>query len=289
MVVSDNIKQMIDILIDKNNHANFGVIRRKAGIWQGVDSFKDMDMLIVRDVNFEMDITSNINELIEVCKPDTVWAEAHFQERIGGKPLNPGESYKIWPYANFDKNTEFQSDKKFDHSYMERFWPKLAGNVIGVTFDSENPNSGIKKYFQTDIPKDNTHPINRGIYFEYGDYGNVCQQLVDNPLNRQAYLPIFFPEDTGAINNIRVPCTLGYLFEIFDNKLDVTYYIRSCDAYRHLRNDIYMAGRLLQHTKNLLFINGMEELETGKLSMKIANLHIFENDLYSINKKERKL
>jgi hypothetical protein len=269
MVVSDNIKQLMDILLIQDNHPLFGVIRRKAGIWQGIDSFKDMDMLILRDVNYHLEIPNGINELVEEIKPDLIWAEAHFQERIGGKPLNPGESYKIWPYAKFDEeNDPYLKGKKFDHSYMERFWPKTV-NLGG---------------FENDESK-----YNKGIRFGLGDYSDVCQQLIKHPLGRQAYLPIFFPEDTGAKNNMRVPCTLGYLFEIFDDKLDVTYYIRSCDAYRHLRNDIYMAGRLLQHTKEILFINGMKHIQTGTLKMKIANLHIFENDLYNIKKKESKL
>jgi hypothetical protein len=271
MVVSDNIKQLMDILLIQENHPLFGVIKRKAGIWQGIDSFKDMDMLILRDVNYRLEITSLV-ELIEQSKPDLVWAESHFQERIGGVPLNPGESYKIWPYAKFDeKNDPYLKGKQFDHSYMERFWPKNANEDL------------IRRPYPKHVGQ------NRGIRFELGDYNDVCQQLINNPLNRQAYLPIFFPEDTGAKNNMRVPCTLGYLFEIFEDKLDVTYYIRSCDAYRHLRNDIYMAGRLLQHTKEILFINGMKDIQTGTLKMKIANLHIFENDLYNIKKKESKL
>src|SRR5436190_24325597 len=26
------------------------------------------------------------------------WAEDHFQERVSGEPLNPGEQYKNWPW-----------------------------------------------------------------------------------------------------------------------------------------------------------------------------------------------
>lgn len=280
MVVSDNIKQLMEILLLKDNHPLFGVIKRKAGIWQGIDSFKDMDMLILRDVNYHLEIPNDVRDLQMITLPDTRWAEAHFQERIGGVPLNPGETYKFWPYATFDAHDDpyLKGGKQFDHSYMERFWPKRAGKYF--------PNSeGVNMYIPTIMEPE----FNSGIRFDYGDYNDVCQQLIEQPLGRQAYLPIFFPEDTGAKDNMRVPCTLGYLFEIFDDKLDVTYYIRSCDAYRHLRNDIYMAGRLLQHTKEILFINGIKHIQTGTLKMKIANLHIFENDLYNIKKKENKL
>lgn len=241
------------------------IAKQKAGIWQGTEAYKDMDMLVMRDVNFYQDVPEDIVILNNLIKPDQPWSEAHFQERIGGIPLNPGESYKSWPYAQFGENDPYLKGKQFDHSYMERFWPTHAGDRPHVGF----PHTGIR--------------------FTLGDYNDVVQQLTDNLLTRQAYLPIFFPEDTGAKGSIRVPCTLGYLFEIQDNKLDITYYIRSCDIYRHFRNDVYMACRLLQHTKMLLFNNGNTELKTGRLIMKIANLHLFVNDQYPFSKRESKL
>jgi thymidylate synthase len=211
--------------------------------------------------------------LVNLVQPDKEWCDLHFRERVGGIPLNPGESYKVWPYANFTEGDNFLKEgMKFDHSYMERFWPKRAnGGRVEL---------GMRESYTYD---------NKGIYFNYGDYNDVITQLSDNPLTRQAYLPIFFPEDTGAIKNIRVPCTLGYLFEIFDGKLDITYYIRSCDVYRHLRNDVYLAAKLLIHTKNILLDNeNLKDLECGKLNMKIANLHLFKNDIYPLIKREKR-
>lgn len=258
MVRSKNVKELIcKFLYPEDNKKD--IIIRKAGIWQGIDSYKDMNMLIIRDVNYTANILDSVSIMADLIRPDLEWCNLHFEERVSGEPLNPGESYKIWPYAKFTDETFLKPGLKFDHSYMERFWPKKA-----------------------------MYPF-EGIRFPYGDYSDVINQLSENQLTRQAYLPIFFPEDTGAVNSIRVPCTLGYLFEIFDNKLDVTYYIRSCDAYRHLRNDIYLAARLLIHTKEILLEHGIEHIETGKLTMKIANLHVFENDIYPLRKKEIKL
>lgn len=251
------------------------VIKRKAGIWQGIDSYKDMNMFIIRDVNIEIPIPDDLGLLIEAVNPDMPWSEIHFQERISGEPLNPGESYKQWPYAQFkEANDAFKkvADQQFDHSYMERFWARKAAG----THYKVNHLDKFEKRTQ-------------GIRFDYGDLNDVINQLIENPLTRQAYLPIFFPEDTGAKDNMRVPCTIGYLFEIFDNKLDITYYIRSCDAFRHLRNDIFLACRLTQHVKKELLLNGIKDIETGKLQMKIANLHIFENDLYAFKQKEKKI
>lgn len=268
MVRSKNLDELIGNFI--MHLGNPLLCKQKAGLWQGIESYKDMQMFIMRDVNFTLNVEDSIEVMRKVIMPDVEWSDLHFKERIGGLPINPGESYKIWPYASFKNDDKFlKEDKKFDHSYMERFWPKEAGG--------DRPD-GTRGYGSQ-----------QGIRFPYGDYSNVVGQLIDNPLTRQAYLPIFFPEDTGALNSIRVPCTLGYLFEIFNNKLDVTYYIRSCDAYRHLRNDVYLATLLLLHTKEILFNYGNDTIKPGKLIMKIANLHAFENDIYPLTKKELKI
>src|SRR5690606_21311676 len=102
MVTSNNINELIQKFMEgKHGELSNGdiMIRRKAGIWQGIDSYQDMDMLILRDVNFEMSIPQDIHSLIDITLPDLPWSEQHFQERVSGIPMNPGESYLNWPYA----------------------------------------------------------------------------------------------------------------------------------------------------------------------------------------------
>src|SRR3546814_17811567 len=71
-----------------------------------------------------------------------------------------------------------------------------------------------------------------------------------SPYTRQAYLPVWFPEDTGSASGQRVPCTLGYQFLIRETPagkvLHIIYNMRSCDFMRHLADDIYMTIRLAQ-------------------------------------------
>jgi thymidylate synthase len=74
----------------------------------------------------------------------------------------------------------------------------------------------------------------------------VIDLLRDRPTTRQAFIPIWFPEDTGAHHGERVPCTLGYHLMARDGRLKIVYYMRSCDFLRHFRDDVYMAGRLCQ-------------------------------------------
>jgi len=195
---------------------------------------------------------------VEMCDPDLPWAEQHFAERVSGKPLNPPPSYSEWPWHSAkEANRYFTSSARFDHTYPERFWPKFAPYHPAVLSDRQ--------------------PI-RGIYWEYGDLADVVNQLRRNIWTRQAYLPVFFPEDTGANHGQRVPCTLGYHFIRNGAQLDINYFLRSCDLTRHFHNDIYFAMRLLQWVKLQLPANEFNIPHTGQLTMFISNLHLFSND-----------
>lgn len=242
------------------------------------------------------------SSLRQLIPADHVWADEHFIERVSGVPHNPPPSHVRWPYAVAGNMAHMsapvdpsgampavsdRSEYKFDHTYPERFWPKFAGAPDGRGGDMKsNPN--------------------RGIRFHYGDLGDVVQLLVRNPMTRQAYLPVWFPEDTGASAHkgdydpardgdpspIRVPCTLGYHFMIRDGRMSMRYYIRSCDAYRHLDNDIYLACRLLQWVCDAVnnqtdwdLVGPPGDIFTGRMVMYISSLHLFEADREKIARK----
>lgn len=184
----------------------------------------------------------------ETVKPNLPWAEDHFQERIGGQPLNPSPSEAWWPYAR-QGNAEHKKDQKFSHTYPERFWPVSAGRFEDT--------------------------VGFGIRFPYGDLNDVIEVLKKNPRSRQAYLAIWHPEDAYAANvGERVPCSMGYhfIYNPAHHGLDCVYTMRSCDIVRFYRDDLYMAGRLLQHVAR-------EVGETpGELVVHIDNLHCFPGD-----------
>lgn len=192
--------------------------------------------------------------------PNLPWAEDHFQERVGGEPLNPPPSSAWWPFAQADHKDYVNGGGQFSHTYPERFWPRFAN--VGET----RPNGR-----QVFVP-------HNGIRFEYGDLGDVIQRLVKDPYTRQAYLPVWFPEDTGAPEGERVPCTLGYHFMVRDGKVHVTYHIRACDFMRHFRDDVYLAVRLGQWVRDQLEPH-VAVLDMGELTMHIGSFHIFHGDL----------
>lgn len=193
--------------------------------------------------------------------PNLPWAEDHFQERVSGKPLNPAPSEAWWPFAR-QGNAEHKREDKFSHTYPERFWPKHA-EADSYTMEAD------------DVPTETFYDTNQGIRFRYGDLNDLIEVLQVNQNSRQAYLPIWFPEDLAAsVEGERVPCSMGYHL-IRDPSLDVldcVYTMRSCDIVRFYRDDIYMAGRLLQ------WVAERVDQAPGRLVVHIDNLHCFPGD-----------
>jgi hypothetical protein len=237
------------------------------GEWQSQKI--EMPMLEMLHVVFDMPMPETAEELGKITGARLPWAEDHFLERVGGEPLNPSPSEAWWPFAkkgsttNEDHKSEGQA---FSHTYPERMWPKHANTSSGMV----SPTSGS----------------HWGIRFSYGDLNDVVNQLFKHPLTRQAYLPIWFPEDTGAVHGKRVPCTLGYHFIIREGRLDISYFMRSTDLLRHFQDDVYLAVRLAQwvvERVNSLWEYKYNEpqqypLEVGDLIFHTANMHIFEGD-----------
>lgn len=233
--------------------------RIKPEKWQGLPL--SHRMIEVFDTVLRCEIPEILPRLQILSKADLPWAEDHFQERVGEKPTNPGNTFHYWPYYKEDENIRKEI---FTHTYQERFWPKKAGN------------------------KGNAW-TNNGIRYEYGDYFDMIVHLAQNPTSRQVFLPIWFPEDTGVKHKGRVPCTIGYLFSHRDGYLHITYYLRSCDYIRHFHNDVYLACRLAQHTLQLLQTVDSPldwtRVRLGRLKMDIESLHIFESDILELNKR----
>lgn len=222
--------------------------------WHGIETAgkPDLQSIELLNVSFSSPMTMDQNVLKEQCQPNLPWAEDHFQERVCGQPLNPGEQWKNWPHypgtARYDTQFRAAPGGKFTHTYMERLWSKDE----------------------------------QGVRFRHGDLLDVHNLLLMYPFTRQAYLPIWFPEDTGVVHGGRVPCTIGYQFMQRDGKLHLWYTIRSCDVVRYLRDDVYMAVRLAQWMLFKLSYRSNVWLECtlGDFHFHAFSLHAFEGDRY---------
>lgn len=234
--------------------------------WQGMDVKSRPEAMMREYLNYSFTCpiwTDRLGELRNDIEPNIPWADDHFLERVGGKPLNPGVQWKNWPWAN--SADQFRKNEKFSHTYMERYWPRNAGYTTGGDIPSRN----FEMYSD-----------NQGIRYAYGDLNDVVTHLANDPGTRQAYLPVWFPEDTGVVHKERVPCTIGYHFVQRHGFLHTTYYIRSCDYYRHMRDDIYLTVRLALWVLDQLRQQGepWNVVKPGLLTMHIVSLHLFQND-----------
>jgi len=168
-------------------------------------------------------------------------ADVHFDERTGGEPLNPPPSHTMW----LKDTDDYLSGEAFSHSYPERMW---------------------------------TPPLD-GIRFKYGNLDTAVDLLKKEPLTRQCYIPMWFPEDlVAAVDGQRVPCSFGWHFMVRGGELHCSYHMRSCDVVRHLHNDLFFANAL-----GLWLIEqaGLD-CEIGYLHFSSTSLHCFANDRYAL-------
>jgi len=199
-----------------------------AGHWQGYPTQGKPDLLTKEIINLTFTAHIPVQPAVaaDECKPNLPWAEVEFEERVGRQPRNPHASLVQWPHWR-EQSDSTMHNGMFSHTYSERFWPR--GVYADGTYTKEPP---------------------LGMRYRWGDLDDVIDLLVEHPHTRQATFPIFFPEDTGARHGGRIPCTLHYHFLMRDNRLHLFYPIRSCDAYRHFRDDVFMAMRLCQWVLN---------------------------------------
>jgi hypothetical protein len=229
----------------------------EVGEWQGqIHDGPQTRTAELEDVTFATFIPEDLENFQHVFHPNLPWAEDHFRERVSGEPLNPPPSSAYWPWT-VQGHAQHAQNQQFSHTYPERYWPKYAdrpGTVQEVMNLGYMPRGGIR--------------------YRYGDLSDVVKLLHTRPYTRQAYLPVWFPEDTGAVANQRVPCSLGYHFMIRENRLTVRYFMRSCDLLRHFRDDVYLTARLAWWIAERL-----PNVTAHAIVMHISSLHAFEADL----------
>lgn len=147
---------------------------------------------------------------------------------------------------------------RFNHTYMSRLWPKkLDGGSNFIGHDHE-----------------------------YGDLKDLVELLVREPFTRQAWIPLFHPQDTGYGDGGRKVCTLGYQVLVRRNaagrcEAHIWYPLRSCDLIRHYPDDCYLAVRLLLWIVEQCRRRDPEfwdAVTLGTYAMHMTSLHIFEND-----------
>ena len=243
--------------------------------WQSTQAPQGMPE--IHNHSFTLDLRGivELSAYQEAFRPNLPWADDHFREdRVSGEPVNPGETWKKWPFARSadTHRREGGDDPQFDHSYAERYWPKFAGETPGGRFDR--------------VQNEPHGPGHKGIRFYYGDLSDLVHLMGEDPLTRQGYLPVWFPEDLAAARDKkRVPCSLGYHFIQRDKKLHCYYPMRSCDFVRHFRDDVYLTVRLQLWLLSILkfkFPESWASVVPGTFTMHMVSLHLFDSDRVNI-------
>lgn len=254
--------------------------------WQGIAT--NTDTYEMQCVDFEVPLLGidDVEHWRLDIRPNQPWADDHFAERVGGEPLNPGVQWAKWPWGQ--AASKFKQQQRFNHTYMERLWPKFARRTDdGALTDvaklvGGDESSTVRKY-----PAGDKRP-RFGIAYHYGDLWDLVQLLAKEPHTRQAWIPLFFPEDTGLSDGGRKVCTLGYQVMVRDGQASMWYPLRSCDLVRHWADDCYLAIRLLEWIVGQckkLNPDLWSDVRLGHYRMHMTSLHIFASDRADLEKK----
>lgn len=194
-----------------------------------------------------------IQPRFEDLTPTQPWADAEWEERLAGlngSPVNPGEAYKLW------------RDEK--HS-----WEDFLEDVHGVPL--------ARTHYERE-----TYDPNR-VRFAYSyperlhvsaQVRHVIKRLREDPFSRQCYVSIWRPDmDALRFGNRRVPCSLGYHFMFRENRLHITYSMRSCELGTFFPNDQFFALKLLHHVAD------ETDLSTGRFSHFINSFHCYKKTM----------
>ena len=127
------------------------------------------------------------------------------------------------------------------------------------------------------------HSLNKDMKMDYSyntrmnwyyQFDRVVGELNRDPNTRQAYISIYYPDDTTKIGgDTRIPCIVGYQFDVDEDKsLNMTVNMRSCDLENCLRNDIYLAAVLLYK----VYLSCLGKINNcGTITFAINNLHMY--------------
>lgn len=172
--------------------------------------------------------------------PVQPWADAEWKERLSGiqgRPVNPGEAYKLRTDYEHIKWEDYidPKTKRFSYSYGERFC--TSSQVL-----------------------------------------RLIRELQKNPLSRQLYISLWdtIIDPQLMSRGLRVPCSIGWQLLVRDDKLHMTYKMRSCDFVTHFQNDIYLSMKLWE------FIGMGAKIPLGDFSQIFDSLHVYEKDVKDV-------
>lgn len=152
---------------------------------------------------------------------------------------------------------------KKDYAEYEWDW-YLSGNR------SVSEIKKIAKIWDTMHNGDDLVNSNYGYQWNRNDQiGNIIKELKSNPHSRRAVISIYDGKEHEQYH-YDTPCTLSIGFNVIDNYLNMSVYMRSNDLWFGFCNDQYCFSKLLQLIAKEL------NLEIGWYYHHATNMHIYE-------------
>lgn len=162
-----------------------------------------------------------------------------------------------------------------DAEFEERITnPYVTGNFI-------NPGEAYK--LRQDVWDEYLH--NGKMAYTYNELiwnNDQCTKVINrlkfDPESRQLWISLWDPtRDPDLLGGIsRVPCSLGYGFQVREGKLNMHYVMRSCDFSTHFSNDVYLAIKLLE------WVAAQTGYEVGSFTHTIFSLHVYQKDVKDV-------
>lgn len=108
--------------------------------------------------------------------------------------------------------------------------------------------------------------------------GKIIERIKEDPDSRQLWVSIWNPSidlyNLGGLS--RVPCSLGYGFQVRKGKLNMHYVMRSCDFATHFPDDVYLANKLL------FWVAEKTGYEVGTFTHTVFSLHVYKKDIKGV-------
>jgi hypothetical protein len=156
--------------------------------------------------------------------------------------MNPGEQWAKWPYGHSALLGSSTLRGKFNHNYMERYWPKLPACSQYPTTRSADWHQKFEEEQHALCRYD--HARNDGIMYEYGDLADVVKLLANDPPPDR----LIFPCGSLRIRAVAASARralLGTTSLCGTESLMSTTISDPATSSRHFRDDIYLTTRLL--------------------------------------------
>lgn len=171
------------------------------------------------------------------------YCKAEFSDRIGGRPLNPGNAYKLRPEVWND----FIHDDKFAYTYSERLSCQIESLVHELTCCPES-RQGILTI-----------------------HSNICPMMSETPQGVNLVTTSKDVSNRGGSG--RIPCSMYYQIMVREGKVDLIYTMRSCDFLTHFAVDIVLALMMQDYFADQL------NRGFGSFTYFTGSLHAYRKDM----------